>query len=665
MANGKQSRVSQTFKYEDFKEYLPQDREYHEKQELFFKNTFEIIAKNDNTSKVTCFAARPGIGKSTFINTFMHCCLGDDCHARRHEPQGLVVVTDSIKRLEELSDGERDKKEAEAYWGEYFYDWGINDHYEEFKKNVIVLRTGEPLGEQLSKQYYKPIVLLSTQRYFMMNDKIRDQLFSFNYYGKKLKRDIVIFDECPYFSETIKITSVNLTQIEAALYEGLTDEVEHKQFAIKEFKEFKDRLLDVMDEKERLRKNANVILYWKDPNRSTMTHNDEKFFEVVESNIEALTQKYSSIMKDLLCLKDIAQNGAIFNSVKKRNGNYERSFILVKDNRDLFYLGQDKKFFVFDATADIDPRYNLDYVEIVSNKGYENSLNLKITNIKISTSKNILLKQNKKSMSTTNAICNYLKNKSSLDRCVDFRKILIVTYSTIAARFKKDFNYVGYFGNLKGFNDFKDFYKMAHVGMNRYPNMAYFYIYCGCNMEVYRSLSDLTEEESLRFFDGITNNQNTEYQTRLDSIMVKSMLSDFEQNIFRLAIRDYKNQEKVQIWTFYNSDIPAYEELSLMIKNRYAPLGAEFEYEDTPEELLMEKLKTRKPPEGKAKTNAQKIVEWRESLLLGTEYKIQDLLNGTGMNNRQFQKAKENNETLAKILETDKTNKKGHYKRTS
>ena len=56
------------------------------------------------------------------------------------------------------------------------------------------------------------------------------------------------------------------------------------------------------------------------------------------------------------CLKEIAKNGAIFNSVKKKYGNYERSFVLVVDNRDHFFLGQDKKFFVFDATADIDPR---------------------------------------------------------------------------------------------------------------------------------------------------------------------------------------------------------------------------------------------------------------------------------------------------------------------
>ena len=140
------------------------------------------------------------------------------------------------------------------------------------------------------------------------------------------------------------------------------------------------------------------------------------------------------------------------------------------------------------------------------------------------------------------------------------------------------------------------------------------------------------------------------------------MLADFEQNIFRLAIRNYKNKENVHIWTFYNADDYLYSELSAMIEERYKPYGTVFEYEDTPEELKVEKIKNRKPPEGKKMTNAQKIISWREQLPPGTEYKVQTLLKETGLNDKQFQKAKSNNEVLAKILESDKTDKKGYYK---
>ena len=99
-----------------------------------------------------------------------------------------------------------------------------------------------------------------------------------------------------------------------------------------------------------------------------------------------------------------------------------------------------------------------------------------------------------------------------------------------------------------------------------------------------------------------------------------------------------------------------------MIENRYRPYGVTFEYEDKPEELKIEEIKSRKPPNGKKMTNAQKIIEWRDQLSQGTEYKLQELLNGTGLTNRQFQKVRTANKTLSNILNSDRTDKKGYYK---
>ena len=395
--------------WDDFETYLPENYEFDEKQIEFYKMVFEVLIHNKDTSKVTCFGGRPGIGKSTLIKTFMHCCIGDYFYGRRHEPLGLVVITDSIRRLEELSNGRRDREEAAKCWGEIFETFGIEDHYREFEKCVIVLRSNTSVSfeKQLSEQYYKPIVLLSTQRYFMLSEQVREQLFRFNYNNKPLKRSIVIFDECPYFSETVTINSKNLTDIESALYEGLSDEVKNKKFAIREFKIFKDRLLSQMDEKEDSTKD-NVTLYWKDGRYPTITPNDTLFFEVVEKNRESLTQQYNAILKDLQYLREIAENGAIFNFIKKKKSDkYERSIILVRDNRESFYLGQDKKFFVFDATCDIDPRYDLDYVDIVSGEKYNKPLKMTITNVKMATSKNVLCNGKKQSFLTTNSIANY------------------------------------------------------------------------------------------------------------------------------------------------------------------------------------------------------------------------------------------------------------------
>ena len=645
----------------DFETYLP-DYKFDEKQIEFFKDAFDKLVHDRDTNKVTCFSARCGIGKSTLIHTFMHCCIGNAYYEGRHEPQGLVVITDSIKRLEELSNSEKDMAEAERFWGEALKDYGWDNHYRDFTKQIIVLNSEEPFKDQLIKQHYKPIVLLSTQRYFMMGKSTRDQLFLFSYKDRTLPRNIIIFDECPQFSEIVTLDSDNLTRIESALYKGLSNEVTDKRFVIDEYKIFKDRLLKQMDEKEDLTKESNVTVYWKNERYTTITPNDKLFFDVIYKNIDSLSKQYPQFLKDILCLQKLAQSGGIFHCIKKKSGeNYERSFMLLIDNREYFYIGQDKKFFVFDATADVDPRYDLDYVEVLSGEKYNKPLNMLMTNVKVSASKNAICKGNKRATTTVKAIINYLKTKQQQGMGAH-RNILIVVYNSLVRKFQKDFKYIGYFGNLKGFNDYKELYRMAHIGMNRFPNLTYFLIYCGCHMEVYEELKLMPEEESLEFFDELTKNHNKKYEQVITNVMVGCMLADFEQNIFRLAIRNYNNTEKVHVWTFYNVDDMVYRQLTNRIETRYAPYDVTFEYEDTPEELKIEKIKSRKPPDGKKMTNAQKIIEWCDQQESGKVFKIKELLLSTGLSNTALKDVRKDNQTIKKLFDDMKTDKKGYYK---
>ena len=181
-------------------------------------------------------------------------------------------------------------------------------------------------------------------------------------------------------------------------------------------------------------------------------------------------------------------------------------------------------------------------------------------------------------------------------------------------------------------------------------------------MEVYKELMTLTEEESLKFFDSLRKNHNKEYEYIITQVMLRCMLADFEQNIFRLAIRNYTNTENVHIWTFYNAEDALYAELSAMIENRYGPYGVVFEYEDTPEQLKVEKVKDRKPPNGKQMTNAQKIISWCESQKQGTVFKVNTLLAETGLSNDSFKETRRSNAVIKKMFDEMKTDKQGYYK---
>lgn len=646
----------ENLKYKDFESYLP-EFDFHNKQIQFFKDAFEIVTNNRDTNKVTVIPARCGIGKSIFIKTFMHSCIGDE-YRRKHEvPHGLIVITDSIKRLEDLSNGEIES--TKEYWGEAFVDWKDKVHYKDFLKNVIVLHSGAPFNEQLIEQQNKPIILMSTQRYFMLTPNIRDLLFKFKHNNELYPRDTVIFDERPLFSETISIDSFNFANVEAAFNEGLSEKVMHKKFILDEFGKFKNKMLKIMEDKEKISNDENVTLYWKDDEISTITSNDELLFSVVADNLNYLYKKYQYISRDLKCLKILVQNGAIFNSVKSKNGDYMRSFNIIKYNREYFKPGGDVKFFVFDATADIDPSYSVDYVEVLDNFKYDIPIKMKMINVDLSISKSSLRRTgNIRAMSK--ALYEYICKQTEAEH-INKDRILIATYRDLYYQFTNKMSHVGYFGNLRGFNDYKDLSAMAHIGLNRFSHMAYFYIYCGLDENIQKELSEMSESESLQYFKNYNNPRNELFKLT-EEIEIGCILTDLEQNIFRLSIRNYNNTKKATVWTFYNRESILLNKLSFMIADRYKKIGVEFEYKETPDEFKLLKIKTRKSSNNQTNTHPQIVIAWLEKQPTGRVFKVKELLSETGLSNKQFQKVKENNEVVGRMFEKIKTSKKGEYK---
>ena len=625
--------------YNKFKELLPQYN-FSDKQQEFMKDMFKLVTTDRDTGKITCIPAMCGTGKSVFINTFIKYVI---CNNRSDNvPTGLIVVTDSLKRLDDLA--------------------RIGD--QEGRKQIFSLKSDESFIEQLKRQHYKPILCMTTQRFFLLNDTIRSQLFNFSWNDNAYKRNIIIFDEKPYFSAAITLDIKNLTRIEAALYNGLHNEVEDKGFIISEFKSLKERIIYAMDSMESLDSKDNVTLYWKDNHYRTLTRDDDLFFRVINDNLEALTKQYPSVYVDLIHLLQLVSEGGVFNSVKKKNGNYEKSFTILVDNTETFCLGQDKKFFVFDATADIDPCYKRAYVNMIDCSKYRHEINLDIINVSIPTSKNALCRSSIKAKTSIEAIIDYAKRMTK-EHDLQEDEILFVTYSDLVRKIEKDFNMTGYFGNLKGFNQYRNMHNMFHIGMNRFPNLQYFYIYCGCHMDVYRKLSQMKKQESMIFFEELTRNQNEEFKEAINDIMVKSMLADFEQNIYRISIREPHTNDKVRIWTFYNNNDLIYHRLSESIERRYHDCGANFIYKDSPIELSIAQTKNRKAPQGKEKTNSQRLIEWFQVQEDGRIFKIKDIVSETtGLNEESIKELRKSNSSVKRMFTRMQTaaGKRGYYK---
>lgn len=110
----------------------------------------------------------------------------------------------------------------------------------------------------------------------------------------------------------------------------------------------------------------------------------------------------------------------------------------------------------------------------------------------------------------------------------------------------------------------------------------------------------------------------------------------------------------------HNSDIDS--ELSLLLEDKYKSVGTDFESEEDPLELRIDKLKDRKPPEGKSMSNAQKIVHWCDMQTSGSVFKINELLSETGLSNDSFKDTKKSNQTVRLLFEQMQTDKKGYYR---
>lgn len=646
-----------------FQELLP-DEGFTDQQTLFFNNMFDLVLTDVDTSHVTTVPARCGIGKSTFVKVFISLMISDI--VMKTNPTGMVIITDSVARLSSIADISDIKEKARGFEAlNEDLGWGYSGlNIDSFSKRVAILTSDQSLTEQLDKQRYKPIVLLTTQRYFRMDAETREQLFHFKWKDKEYERRIILCDEKPYFSEVIDIGISNINNIATALQEGLTDKVEDKQWVCEQFERFRDYFIKTIEDKEALRPDKNLCLYHR-PERQTITEegDDERFLKIIFDNRNYLYPYYNDILRDLRLIQNILSSGAWFMSKKirdKESGNkYSKCFERTVDHRDAFYLNTGRKFFVFDATADIDPAYkNRDYIiPIRDSKIYCSPINLTITVIDETTSKS-KLNNIGEATKVVKRVRNYLE-----DQQMDKDDAVVLTYKAVENKFE-DYKYHGHFGALKGVNDFRDLHQMAHVGLFRKPTLTYFIELCAIYPEYIQEIQRMSEEESLDYLDKISTMKIPEVIEPLRNYIAKSLVTDFEQNVFRLAIRNYGTEEVAHVHLFYhysnNSDKTEYSLIMKEIEKRFmryenvriVPIGKTIDAQ-------IDKIMDRK--NGK-ESNAQKIMKWIETIPKGESFKVAHILKGTDLNNSEFQKAKEKNQELSSVLAKMKDpERKGWY----
>lgn len=581
-----------------------------EEQINFASKVTKLLLNDKDTSKVNIVPAPCGFGKSILIRSYMKASVtyaGFNTDPKEYKGNGFVIVTDLFERFNKF-DNDPILKESTYLM-----------KYDEQGENFI---------QQVKEQYNYPILLMSTQKYFKLNNSEREFIFTW----KNGERKTVIFDEKPYFYNSIEIDDKFINNIDTEI--GDIKETNDKDFMkaeIYSLREYLDREKAILARKS----DKSIYIYWRG-SRQHLSTDDDRFFKLANKYLPLDTRKNLKIIKYIL------KNGAIF--VNKKNENLKdnrRYFFIIKDNKKEFYLNKDKaKFWIFDATADdgVDVEYNRDYINRIPIK-YNKNYKVKIENINISTSKNALRNKDQNKI-----IQKYIYKNYNIQ---DF----ILTHKDYNKLYKNKFKNSSYFNGIKGSNEYKDVTKMAQIGLNRYSDIAYLQIYLSLNFSKYEHMKNNIIESENILNELLEMKSGNFTNIEMNKIMYSKLLVDIEQNIFRTKLRDYSNKDEIKIDLIYNSD--TFEKLNEILQNR---LNVDVAI-STPIEIIENKIDSRK---NKKESNSQRIKRWfRENEGRG-ETSINDILNNCNLTKKQLDKAKEKNSNF-KLWLKDRKIKKGIY----
>lgn len=577
------------------------------------------ISKDTDTSKITVFPIPCGVGKSEYIKFAIADALQNN--------KGIIIVTDTIDGLNRYIDAQ--EEELTKY---------IHNNL-----NRISILTSDNIADESRKVYYKPVVLMSTQRYFRLT---RTEIEKF-IIGQKYKRNRIIFDEKIYLLESKRITTQVLNEIDTALDEGLDNTVdsEEKQWLLSQFRIFSSRLKFLLEQNEQL--NEDKKTYKKenyfDSEGLVMSENDEKFIELIEKYRPYL-KSYPDVIDNIRALKKLLTEGAITSQKirnKKDREKYGNYFTVILNNSDrLLNLGA--KVFVLDGTADISPEYDLKCVSKVDCSQFHRDLsNLTINIVDVNTSKDKLTKGGDKTKRLLQAIVDYIK---SLPLTIN----TIFTYKAIEDVFIERFKNVNHFGNIKGTNLYRNENHICQVGLHRYSELIYM-LYAN---EI-GQFNDTGDDTSIvnRIYDKET----------IDRIRCRFILSDIEQNLYRCKIRNGNNTEKCTYTLICNVDesnstLENYHPLIDLIKSRYAKYGATVNLIETPLEFKLLKTKERNQD-----THAKQILNWLSEKEKGYVFNITDMRSELNISADDFKNIKSQNAGIKDLFSKMKI-KRGIYK---
>ena len=583
------------------------------------------LATSTDTNTVDLIPAPCGIGKSYSMTVQIS-------EALRKHSGGIILVTDEIERMHQYVKA----KDKQSY---------LSDYIQRNRDRILIYEAANAKIDR-DKLYKRPILIMSTQRYFNLS---RDAVIDLT--DTYIPKRHVFIDERAPLAETIRIDLGVLNDIDTILNQRLDNTATEKEWLIQQWRNLRTRYDGYMQKYENSHNDYELKLWHVDTDNHATTDDDRFIHLIFQTYGEKLRRGDNDFFKKIKAVLQMVTEGALFISRRKPNSKssneYCNFFLVTLDHRDLL-LDIGSKTVILDGTGELDPVYNAWYINRVDCAEFQRDLScLTINIVDVNTSRNAIAKSpeaNKK----LKAIIEYAQTLPKVDAVFTYgygKAGEISDTKTVEREFHNAGFATGHFGALKGSNKYKDLTDIVQVGLNRIPDEYYFAM-------AIHNIANRYPPDKVNY--GAVN-----FGHAARRIMIQSILADLEQNIYRGAIRNADNT-KQQVYTLIYKAKPQIDkdgkdnnelsELTEEIKERYQSMGATVNIYDTPSTILKLKTTERKAKAGN-KTIPQRVLSCLSTIDEGMVFTSGDIMEWCRISKDQFDNAKKNKTVKAWLKE--------------
>ncbi len=441
---------------------MPKKKTLDGKQVFEFLN--QIAVDEEHQNEVTVLPFMCGSGKSTAISYKIR----DVIEKAEATGEGLLIVTDRTDRMADYLHPH--DRELEAFLAEH--------------EDQVTVMTHKNVGEAYSRQFYTPVLMMTTQRYFRLTVEEINKLLKW----KQGRRPLILFDERP---ELVTIVTLDAKKLSDCLV-AVNNSSRHLKwagfgpdFTIKRAKEAFSYFSEILYEIETGEKNFYCFWSWmeKSEKENLWRILDEDYHEYLKEknriNSFGGEEYYEDIHTKIRAIFEMAYRNILFCRKKRISDKSYYDYLSVLLDNNSLVNDVNAKAIILDSTAELTPEYAMNRYHCPETAIITRRLdNLRIKLINIPAGKTRLANDKEYRRYISDCVKLYFDEKvaSSVN---DESQWAIFCHTELEYELQKRFNEerIEHFGNIKGKNDYRDAKHILQIGVNRFPDDVYYLYY--------------------------------------------------------------------------------------------------------------------------------------------------------------------------------------------